>query len=98
MRFRLTHVLEMEVFAVVCDGVTLGHPTCGVAHCKEPLPLTKSVFCPIHKSHEDYCRVVGCNASVTSGSKTFADEEHKASERRYYEVGEAAFKLKQRSE
>ncbi|KAE9390512.1 hypothetical protein BT96DRAFT_833336, partial [Gymnopus androsaceus JB14] len=37
------------------------------------------------------CSLVGCNASVTSGSKTCADKEHKNSECRYYEVSEAAF-------
>ncbi|THV00023.1 hypothetical protein K435DRAFT_606423, partial [Dendrothele bispora CBS 962.96] len=89
---------EMEVFAVVCDGVTVGRPTCGVAHCKGQLSSTKVSFCEAHSSKERQCRINGCEAQATPGSKSCADVDHKAVERCYNEVGQSTFLLKQRSE
>jgi hypothetical protein len=37
---------------IVTDGITIGHPCCGVAHCSQPLEHNKDHFCiskrPLH--------------------------------------------------
>ncbi|KAF5368066.1 hypothetical protein D9758_004456 [Tetrapyrgos nigripes] len=61
-----------------------------------PLSTTKVTFCTTHFAEENRCRVNGCTALVTQGSKTCSNLEHKAAERKYKEVGQSIFQLKRR--
>ncbi|KAF5310506.1 hypothetical protein D9758_018940 [Tetrapyrgos nigripes] len=63
-----------------------------------PLSTTKVTFCTTHFAEENRCRVNGCTALVTQGSKTCSNLEHKAAERKYKEAGQSIFQLKRRSE
>ncbi len=83
---------------MVCDGVTVGRPTCAVPHCMGALATTKEAFCITHRSMEAVCRVVGCSEPVTAGCKTCPDVTHRAAEERYREAGQAAFQLRRRHE
>ncbi|KAL0070341.1 hypothetical protein AAF712_002529 [Marasmius tenuissimus] len=87
-----------EVFAVVCDGVTVGRPTCGVPHCQGKLLRTMDSFCSQHLSMENICRVVECEAPVVQGFRTCANLDHRAMEEKWRERGQAAFQLKKRYE
>lgn len=94
----MTCFLGAEVFAVVCDGVTVGRPTCGIAHCTSPLATTKEVFCAQHQGFLQVCRIVGCSEPIKQGFKTCGNDQHCAAEGKYNEAGQAAFQLKKRFE
>ena len=47
--------LVLEVFAVVCDGVTVQRRCCGVPHCEVNLASTKDIFCEIHQDMNSRC-------------------------------------------
>ncbi|THU86633.1 hypothetical protein K435DRAFT_804952 [Dendrothele bispora CBS 962.96] len=79
-----------EVFAVVCDGVTVGRPCCGVPHCEGRLLSTRDAFCEKH---------LGCDRPVKSKNSKACDLlEHQALEDQYHETEKAAFQLKLRYE
>ncbi|KAL0061742.1 hypothetical protein AAF712_011415 [Marasmius tenuissimus] len=91
--------VTQEVFAVVCDGVTVGRPTCGVPHCDRDLNSPRESFCPDHQTQKDTCRIVGCAEPICSpGSKTCINQEHQEIERQYRAAASAAFQLKARYE
>ncbi|KAE9391699.1 hypothetical protein BT96DRAFT_771448, partial [Gymnopus androsaceus JB14] len=84
-----------KVFAVVCDGVTVRQPCCGVPHCKNNLCSNCNKFCWEHNAQNFICCIKGCKDLIHSqGSKTCADPKHQAAERKYNETGTAAFQLK----
>ncbi|THU93141.1 hypothetical protein K435DRAFT_580726, partial [Dendrothele bispora CBS 962.96] len=91
--------LFFEVFAVVCDGVTVGRPCCGVPHCEGRLRSTQDPFCADHAYKASRCRVTGCERLVKSKTSKACDiSEHQAAERQFRERERAAFQLKQRYE
>ncbi|THU76521.1 hypothetical protein K435DRAFT_582147, partial [Dendrothele bispora CBS 962.96] len=97
------HILKdskvLEIFAVICDGVTVGRPCCGVPHCEGKLVSIRNAFCEMHADKNMVCRVKGCNQPIkTKGAKACINPEHQAAEKRYTEAGTAAFQLKQRYE
>ncbi|KAE9399583.1 hypothetical protein BT96DRAFT_820517, partial [Gymnopus androsaceus JB14] len=47
--------LVYKVFTVVCDGVTVGRPCCGVPHCQGKLCSTKDAFCTEHANKASLC-------------------------------------------
>ena len=88
-----------KVSVVVIDGVTVGHPCCGVAKCKIPLENNHHRFCPTHKQQNDVCSVVGCNNPVAvAGRKTCTIPEHQEAEEYHNTRGQARFQLKKRLE
>ncbi|THV07190.1 hypothetical protein K435DRAFT_848526 [Dendrothele bispora CBS 962.96] len=88
-----------EVFAVVCDGVTVGHPCCGIPHCEGKLWSTKDTFCFEHADKSLLCRVSGCHRPLGSKASKACDlYEHQAAEKQFREKERAAFQLKQRYE
>ncbi|THU97981.1 hypothetical protein K435DRAFT_661838 [Dendrothele bispora CBS 962.96] len=88
-----------EVFAVVCDGVTVGRPCCGVPHCRGQLLSTRDAFCEEHSSKKSICRITGCERSIKSKNSKSCDlAEHQALEAKYRETEKAAFQLKLRYE
>ncbi|KAI0039532.1 hypothetical protein FA95DRAFT_1585268 [Auriscalpium vulgare] len=60
---------------IVVDGITLGHPCCGVFGCKVPLANNRHRFCPVHTPLHYVCAVNGCDSPVVPGSKTCSDRQ-----------------------
>ncbi|KAF8967557.1 hypothetical protein BDZ97DRAFT_1980385 [Flammula alnicola] len=66
------------VRAIVSDGITIGHPCCGVAHCTEPLANVKrDRFCPGHQYVLKICAVERCEREVETGYLTCDDPIHR---------------------
>jgi hypothetical protein len=88
-----------EVWVVVVDGVTVGHPCCGVHNCFEPLENQRDQFCNTHKRTEGTrCCIKGCTQARENGSRVCLDPEHVEAERVHIERGQARFQLKDRLE
>ncbi|THU77374.1 hypothetical protein K435DRAFT_594271, partial [Dendrothele bispora CBS 962.96] len=88
-----------EIFAVICDGVTVGRPCCGVPHCKGQLKSTQDVFCIEHDAKRLICRVTGCERRIKSTTSQTCDLlDHQAAEARYRDEEKAVFQLKLRYE
>ncbi|THU93198.1 hypothetical protein K435DRAFT_904476 [Dendrothele bispora CBS 962.96] len=88
-----------EVFAVVCDGVTVGRSCCGVPHCDGQLLSTRDAFCKEHQDKKLICRVTGCTRPIESKNSKACDlSEHQALENQYHETERATFQLKLRYE
>ncbi|KAI0042629.1 hypothetical protein FA95DRAFT_1635974 [Auriscalpium vulgare] len=81
---------------IVVDGITLGHPCCGVFRCRVPLANNRHRFCPEHADLHEVCAVNGCDAAVVPGSKTCSDNVHQEMERVHTARGTAMFQLKER--
>jgi len=84
------------VSVVVIDGVTVGHPCCGVSNCKIPLENNHHRFCPAHYALNQSCAVVGCTHPIIPGKKTCALPDHQAVENVHNDRGQARFQLKDR--
>ncbi|KIM22242.1 hypothetical protein M408DRAFT_28877 [Serendipita vermifera MAFF 305830] len=87
--------------AVVVDGVTIGHPCCGVHDCKEPLPSEstphgKPRYCLTHQNIENKCAITTCNQLAVAPHKTCAQAECRGVENKYTSTGNAMFQLKSR--
>jgi CxC6 like cysteine cluster associated with KDZ transposases len=83
--------------SVVVDGVTLGHPCCGVHDCKDPLESLKDHFCPEHMADfSSKCAVDDCDNKVSSGFRTCDISEHRALEEWLVEENKAMFQLRRR--
>jgi len=85
-----------KVSVVVIDGVCIGHPCCGVPHCKIPLKTNRDRFCPTHNSQNSVCAVVDCTNLVTSGSKVCYLAAHQAAEQMHNDQGKSRFQLRER--
>ncbi|KAK6967007.1 hypothetical protein R3P38DRAFT_2512649, partial [Favolaschia claudopus] len=46
-----------KVRVVVIDGITIGHPCCGIHNCPEPLISNRHRFCYGHNHHDKICAV-----------------------------------------
>lgn len=88
--------LKRKVLVVVIDGVCIGHPCCGIAHCKVPLNSNRDRFCPVHSSEDKVCTVVDCTNPVTSRSKVCHLVKHQQTERMHNIQGQSCFQLKER--
>ncbi|KAF7968972.1 hypothetical protein HWV62_28773 [Athelia sp. TMB] len=84
--------------AVVTDGVTIGHPCCGVHDCKEPLRSQRNRFCPTHWDKNTECAVVGCTNAMSPSHTTCAEPDHRSLETRGVEAHTAMFQLRRRLE
>ena len=81
---------------MVSNGISLGHPCCGVRDCKEPLISNWNHYCPIHQDKRGECAIVACGERVEDGFRTCGIPNHRACEERFLEQGWAMFQLKQR--
>ena len=81
---------------VVTDGITIGHPCCGVAHCSQPLENNKDRFCQGHKDEQNICCVVKCRKPVESGYLTCPEPNHRAIDTRRQMGNKAFFQLRDR--
>ncbi|KAJ7351332.1 hypothetical protein DFH08DRAFT_957652 [Mycena albidolilacea] len=86
-----------KIHVVVIDGVTIGHPCCGVLHCPIPLALNRHRFCPHHAPLRDkVCAVEGCEtpAEFDQGFKTCSDSNHRLLETNHKKRDKAMFQLR----
>lgn len=84
---------------VVIDGVTVGHPCCGVFNCKIPLDNNHHHFCPTHQPHhEGLCSVVGCEQPAIRSQCTCDKLEHQQVEDIHCLHGQSRFQLQERLE
>lgn len=88
----------MKVSVVVIDGITIGHPCCGVLHCAESLANNRDRFCPSHHHHRTLCAIVGCEKSVVEGRLTCSSPNHSKLEEYRKAKGKAFFQLKSQLE
>ncbi|KAK7026326.1 hypothetical protein R3P38DRAFT_3269302 [Favolaschia claudopus] len=93
------HIVENEhgqltkLQAAGCDGNTIGHRSCKVHDCKNPLPNLRHHFCEQHGHLRLKCAVVDCSADHAAGHRTCDRTEHRALETAYFKRGNAMFQL-----
>jgi CxC6 like cysteine cluster associated with KDZ transposases len=82
---------------IITDGLTLGHPCCGVFRCTEPLQNNRNRFCATHFARHWVCAIDGCEQPcISAEAKTCANPAHRQMEHLNKARGQAAFILKQR--
>lgn len=81
---------------MVIDGVCIGHPCCGIAHCKGPLRSNRDRFCLAHQTQNTICAVIDCANLVALGSKVCSVVEHQQTETMHNIQGQSRFQLKER--
>ncbi|KAF7354501.1 hypothetical protein MVEN_01139400 [Mycena venus] len=86
----------MKIQAAACDGNTIGHRSCKVHNCKNPLPSLRHHFCPAHQHLRLKCAVVDCPSDHALGHRTCDDPDHRALETAYFRRGNAMFQLRAR--
>lgn len=82
--------------SVVIDGITIGHPCCGVHNCKEPLQSQSHRFCATHIGHNTVCSILECQSPAVSGSRACSDPTHQSVEAEYRAAGKARRQLRER--
>ncbi|KAG2007045.1 cytochrome P450 [Coprinopsis cinerea AmutBmut pab1-1] len=85
-----------KMHAAVCDGITLGHPCCGVHGCQTPLDSQRDRYCPDHRALEALCAIDDCSQPVEPGFRTCSQQGHRRLEEKYREKGTAMFQLQDR--
>ncbi|KAJ7155589.1 hypothetical protein C8R46DRAFT_863901, partial [Mycena filopes] len=80
----------------VIDGITIGHPCCGILHCAIPLANNRDRFCPNHAARRKVCAVEGCEvaADVAGGFMTCSDANHRELETVHKQRDKAMFQLR----
>ncbi|KAJ7627805.1 hypothetical protein DFH06DRAFT_1272919 [Mycena polygramma] len=89
-----THALKIQ--AAGCDGNTIGHRSCKIHDCKNPLVSQRQHFCADHQHLKAKCAVVDCSLDNVPGRRTCDDPEHRALETAYFKRGDAMFQLRSR--
>lgn len=85
---------------LVIDGITIGHPCCGILHCSTPLANQQHRYCPGHNGYHYICAVEGCTEAVAThdpgepARMTCNDMNHAALEKRHKQRGTAFFQLR----
>ncbi|KAF8585415.1 hypothetical protein K439DRAFT_1646619 [Ramaria rubella] len=80
----------VKLQAVVSDGITIGHPCCGIHDCKVPLAnVSQDIYCPTHLGYESKCVVTTCGSALEACFLTCEVTSHRALERAYQEKGSA---------
>ena len=90
--------LQEKVSVIVIDGVTIGHPCCGIHNCHTPLSSNCNHFCDHHNSNANICAIVDCSNTVTPDMITWGNPDHKAIEDVYHTWGQSRFQLQQHLE
>ncbi|KZP31410.1 hypothetical protein FIBSPDRAFT_724394 [Athelia psychrophila] len=63
--------------SAVTDGISLGHPCCGIHDCKIPLPSQRHHHCTHHREYDGVCAIVGCSLRADAKHTTCSDPEHR---------------------
>lgn len=77
------------------DGVTLGHPCCGVRDCKTPLLKQYHRYCFEHTSHLTVCAITSCTRNTSGGYATCDLPGHRQWEMDRHTQNKATPRLKQ---
>ncbi|RDB15791.1 hypothetical protein Hypma_003744 [Hypsizygus marmoreus] len=85
-----------KMHPAVCDGDTIGHPTCNVHDCKVLLTTQHHNFCPLHGHLNSKCAVTICPLKNSPGFRTCENPAHRELEKAYYKRGDAIFQLRLR--
>lgn len=93
--YQLTSTL-VKIQAAVCDGDTIGCPTCNIHNCLIPLASQQDRFCPTHAYMNFRCAVTICDSPIVPGRRTCVDLDHQSLENAYFSKGKAIFQLKER--
>ena len=80
--------------AVVCDGVTVGHPGCGHHDCQLPLPTQRAKYCTEHSWEGAICCIATCDKLSEPGFQTCNLPDHRAMEKHGIEEHSAMFQLR----
>lgn len=84
---------------LVINGITIGHPCCGILHCSTPLTNQQHCYCPGHDGYHYICAVEGCTEAVAThdpgelARMTCNDMNHATLEKRHKQQGTAFFQL-----
>ncbi|KAK7027044.1 hypothetical protein R3P38DRAFT_2460265, partial [Favolaschia claudopus] len=81
---------------VVIDGITIGHPCCGIYNCPEPLISNRHRFCHGHNHHHKICAVDGCLEANEDGYMTCAEPDDRLLETNHKKRDKAFFQLRGR--
>jgi hypothetical protein len=97
----LSSVWAEKCSVLVIDGITIGHPCCGILHCQRPLANNRHRYCPDHDGHHHICAVEGCLQLVAPHSSpddpvrlTCDIEDHTMLEKKHKQRGSAFFQLR----
>jgi hypothetical protein len=85
-----------KVSVVVIDGVTVGHPCCGIHNCHTPLSNNRDHYCKDHQEAAVICVVIGCSELIVQDKRTCANPDHQAIETIHFERGQSRFQLQER--
>lgn len=96
---KLTYHPIEKCSVLVIDGITIGHPCCGILHCAIPLANNRHRYCPAHDAHHHICCVEGCSKPIEPSTEdnpprmTCEEPDHSALEKRHKQRGAAFFQL-----
>ncbi|KAF7297871.1 hypothetical protein HMN09_01007900 [Mycena chlorophos] len=87
-----------RIHVIVADGITIGHPCCGVRHCTVPLASNRDRYCPDHVDEEKICAVETCRGESEheKGFQTCSDLAHRYLELMHRKHDKAFFQLSAR--
>jgi hypothetical protein len=91
--FSPNHLYTGSFWAIVTNGVTLGHSCCKVHNCTNPLPNNCAHFCSNHLSLWAQCVITGCDQKAHKDFVTCKQHFHHELEEQRNERGKAFFKL-----
>lgn len=95
-----TDLPEEKCSVLVIDGVTIGHPCCGILHCVHALISNRHRYCPVHDAQHYVCCVEGCLNPVATSMDgdpprmTCDEPDHTTLEKRHKQRGTAFFQLR----
>ena len=78
------------------DGVTIGHPCCGVHNCQIPLANQRHRFCPTHTTRNNICAIRDCENNIVFGTLACDEPTHQAVWKHHQARGQAQFTLRAR--
>jgi len=78
---------ESKCQVIVCDGISMGCPCCGIFRCVKPLQNNRHRFCATHFAYHKVCAINGCNQPTLTDKKACADPLHQKMERMNFEHG-----------
>ncbi|KZO97680.1 hypothetical protein CALVIDRAFT_479910 [Calocera viscosa TUFC12733] len=87
---------NVMIHAAITDGVTIGHPCCGVHNCQEALPSLQARFCNTHTILNGICAIRECHRPVDPPSLTCDLPEHLQVQQQYEVKGQSMFNLARR--
>ncbi|KAF7304605.1 hypothetical protein HMN09_00863800 [Mycena chlorophos] len=96
--FSVAHQFPARIHVIVADGITIGHPCCGVRHCTVPLASNRDRYCPDHVDEEKICAVETCRGESEheKGFQTCSDLAHRYLELMHRKHDKAFFQLSAR--